>query len=119
MITAMQNISRMRLPSLLRRNVPSSCIEGRMPLSELFCKTDEAAVSRANDVVEAVLLGDLRLEHAILAGAEEVVVGVDRVQLVVLARRSMAGDAGQLGIEVRVLPGIQECCSADVRQAVG
>src|SRR3954470_15642567 len=72
-------------PALACAGSPST-----VTLSEVGGDADELAVARAQDVVHAVFLRDLRLGPSVRARAVQVEVGVERIQRVVLAGVALA-----------------------------
>jgi hypothetical protein len=84
-------------------------------MSELRRKIDESAIAGADDVVKAVLLRDLWFEDTVLSGAEQVVIGIQRIELVILARLAFAV-ALKIHVMVGTAPRIQKSRPADVVQ---
>src|SRR5450830_1138793 len=91
----------------LRRNVPSmrivmatwTTLQGGTSLQrEVRSQPDECAIARTHDVVKTILLRQLRLGDTILAHAEQIKVGIDRIEIVILARFPDPTDAGQIDV---------------------
>src|SRR5262245_22336326 len=98
------NSSATRRPTLLR---PNASRAKRSASLEFTRQAHEAAVVGANHVVKTVLVADLRLGEAVAPHAVEIEVGIDRVQLVVLADCALATLAtANAEVDVRVTPGI-------------